>query len=92
MEAFQHASDALLSKAKSMSQRELLERIEALEDELSFIASLLDFYGDESHELYRQNLAQGKFLILERNLYVSVFNERVEEFSLEDQAEYECYA
>ncbi len=87
--AFSFAYETLRAVALKMNRNELLEEIENINDELSYIAELLNMY-EEADEMFEQNMTQGTFLLQKKMLFIQVYNERIQEF--QEQIEEEFYA
>jgi hypothetical protein len=86
--AFAFVFETIVSAAQKMTREELLTQIDDIEDELSYIAEILNMY-EEGDDIFQQNAAHAKFLLAQKNVYCEVYNERLEEFK--DEIENEMY-
>ena len=87
--AFAFAYETLRATALKMNRTELLEEIENINGELSYIAEILHMYNEED-EVYQQNMTHGTFLLHKKELIVSIYHERIQEF--QEEIEEEFYA
>ena len=87
--AFAFAYETLYAVALKMNRTELLEEIENINDELSYIAEILNMYTEED-EIFQQNMTHGTFLLQKKQLFIQVYNTRLQEF--QEEIEDEFYA
>ncbi len=85
---FDFAYETLLNAARKMDRIHIQDMILSINEELSYIAEILNFYDDEENEIFQDNVARAQFLLKERALYVKVYQERMEEFQKEIEEEY----
>jgi hypothetical protein len=88
--AFAFAYETLRATALKMNRTELLEEIENINGELSYIAEILHMYNEED-EIYQQNMTHGTFLLHKKELITMIYHERIQEFQEEIEDEYYEY-
>ncbi len=84
---FDFAYETLLTAARKMDRIRIQDMIEGINEELSYIAEILNFYDDEENEIFQENVTRAQFLLKERALYCQVYQERMEEFQQEIEDE-----
>jgi hypothetical protein len=85
--AFAFAYETIVSTAHKMTREELLICVDDINDELSYIAEILNMY-EEGDDIYEQNMTHAKFLIAQCQVYCKIYNERIEEFQQDIEDEF----
>lgn len=84
---FELAYESLLTAARKMDRTHILDMIEGINEELNYIAEILNMYDDEENEIFKDNMIRGQYLLKVRALYTQVYQERIEEFKQEIEDE-----
>jgi hypothetical protein len=85
---FEFAYESLLTVARNMTREQIVHMIDAINDELNYIAEILNLYDDEENEIFKDNMIRGQYLMKERTLYIQVYQTRLEEFQQDIEDEY----
>jgi hypothetical protein len=85
---FEFAYESLLTVARNMTREQSVHMIDAINDELNYIAEILNLYDDEENEIFKDNMIRGQYLMKERTLYIQVYQTRLEEFQQDIEDEY----